>query len=352
MADIKPIEWRDNKLIILDQRLLPQQEVYREIGDVAGVAEAIKTLAVRGAPAIGIAAAYGIALGALGIQVADMPAFLAELRQISAVLAASRPTARNLFWAIETMTAQAEKGRSVRSTRRSLLDLALKIHREQMRRDKCLAAFGAELFAPGDTILTHCNAGALATAGFGSALGVIKQAHAQLKGVRVVATETRPLLQGARLTAFELKKAGVPFTLITDSMAGSFMHLHKIQAVVVGADRIAANGDTANKIGTYSLAVLAKENRIPFYVAAPVNTIDLSISGEGGIVIEERRPEEVTSLHGVAIAPEGIKTANPAFDVTPHKYISAIVSENGIARKPFTRTLKLLCTENKAAGDH
>jgi methylthioribose-1-phosphate isomerase len=345
MPDLKPLEWRDNKLILLDQRLLPRKEVYLEISDYRDVVEAIRTLAVRGAPALGVAAAYGVALGALSIQTKNFSDFLEQLKEVAQALAASRPTARNLFWALEGMLKLALKSQDVGSAKRSLVEAAIMIHAQQMESDQSLARFGANLFKEGDTILTHCNAGALATAGFGTALGVIKQAHANFKNIQAIATETRPLLQGARLTAFELKQAGIPFTLITDSMAGSFMRRGKVQGVIVGADRIAANGDTANKIGTYCLAVLAKENGIPFYVAAPLNTVDVSIAGGEEIIIEERQPEEVTSLQGVGIAPQGVEAANPAFDVTPHQYISAIITERGIVRKPFRQGLKKISSQ-------
>jgi methylthioribose-1-phosphate isomerase len=340
MPEIKPLEWRHNRLVILDQTLLPSQEVYLELVDHRQVAKAIERLAVRGAPAIGVAAAYGVVLGALSIQADNMVDFLFELRKATQFLAASRPTARNLFWAIERMISVAEKSREVESCKKALVEEALGIHRRQMDSDKRMAHFGAGLFKEGDTILTHCNTGPLATAGFGTALGVIKQAYADIKNIEVIATETRPLLQGARLTAFELQRAGIPFTLITDSMAGSFMRLGKVGAVIVGADRIAANGDTANKIGTYSLAALARLHAIPFYVAAPLSTVDLTIAGGDEIIIEARKPEEVTTIRGIRIAPENIRVANPAFDVTPHQYIDAIVTETGVIREPFEEGLR------------
>jgi methylthioribose-1-phosphate isomerase len=338
MPDLIPLEWRNNKLILLDQTQLPQREVYQEIGDYHEVASAIKKLAVRGAPAIGVAAAYGVALGALEIQTRDKTKFLTELKKVTQTLWNSRPTARNLFWAIERMDRIASTFQDVDRIKKALVEEARKIHQEQIESDKHLSEFGSALFNEGDTILTHCNTGALATAGYGTALGVIKQAFAEGKKIQVIATETRPLLQGARLTACELKKAGIPFTLITDSMAGSFMRRGIIQAVIVGADRITRNGDTANKIGTYTLAVLAKEHRIPFYVAAPMSTLDLSLASGDEIVIEERQPEEVTCIQGVCNTPEGIRVANPAFDVTPHKYITAIVTEKGIIREPYFNT--------------
>jgi methylthioribose-1-phosphate isomerase len=335
MADLTPLEWRNNKMILLDQTRLPQEEVYLEISDYLEVAEAIKRLVVRGAPAIGIAAAYGVALGALNIETADLLEFRRELGRVNQILAASRPTARNLFWAIERMERVTAAGRSVDQIQQALVEEAILIHREQMAADLALARLGATLINKGDTILTHCNTGALATGGYGTALGVIKQAYADGKKIRVIVTETRPLLQGARLTACELKKAGLPFTLITDSMAGSFMRRGLINTVIVGADRIARNGDTANKIGTYTLAVLARAHGLPFFVAAPASTVDLSIKSGDEIVIEERRPDEVTGFQGVCTAPTGVEAANPAFDVTPHEYITAIITEKGVIREPF-----------------
>jgi len=335
MVDLLPLEWRNNELIILDQTRLPQEEVYMETTDYREVAESIKRLAIRGAPAIGVAAAYGVALGALRIRAKTKAEFLSELKKAIQTLWDSRPTARNLSWAIERMERVAQAGKDAEQIKIALIDEALKIHQEQMESDKKLAELGTTLIKENDTILTHCNTGALATGGYGTALGVIKKSFEQGKKIQVIATETRPLLQGARLTACELKKAGIPFTLITDSMAGSFMRLGKINAVIVGADRIAKNGDTANKIGTYTLAVLAKEHELPFYVAAPTNTIDLSIASGDQIVIEQRKPKEVTTFQGACSAPECINVANPAFDVTPHQYITAIITEKGIFREPY-----------------
>jgi methylthioribose-1-phosphate isomerase len=340
MPDLKPLQWRDNKLILLDQTRLPGEEIYLEITDYKEVVSAIKCLAVRGAPAIGIASAYGIVLGALQIEAKNKAEFLEKLEIVTRNLAESRPTARNLFWAIEQMDNAAKRANNIPEIKKALIEEALKIHFDQMESDQKMAELGAALFKDGDTILTHCNTGPLATGGCGTALGVIKQAHALFKNIQVVVDETRPLLQGARLTAFELKKAGVPFTLITDSMAGYFMKLGRINAVIVGADRIASNGDTANKIGTYSVAVLAKAHNIPFYIAAPLSTIDLSLASGDEIVIEERRPEEVTCIKGIRIAPENIRAANPAFDVTPHKLITAIITEKGIIKEPYKRGLE------------
>jgi methylthioribose-1-phosphate isomerase len=339
MVDIKPVEWRDGKLIVLDQTRLPAEEVYLEITDYNEVAEAIKRLAIRGAPAIGVAAAYAVALGALSIKTQKKAEFMAILKMITHTLSQSRPTARNLFWAIEHMEQAARRGKDPEAIKSELIKEAVLIHGAQVESDMQLSLSGATLLDEGDTVLTHCNAGALATAGYGTALGVIKLAYAEGKKIRVFATETRPLLQGARLTAFELLRASIPFTLITDSMAGSLMRKGLIDAVIVGADRIARNGDTANKIGTYSLAVLAKEHGLPFYVAAPTNTIDLSVHTGEGIIIEERSPDEVTVFQGVHIAPEGIQVYNPAFDVTPHQYITAIITEKGIIRGRFEEEL-------------
>ncbi len=327
---MEPVKWLGDRLRILDQTKLPRKEVYPELTTPNQVASAIKQLKVRGAPALGVTAAYGMALGALAIKARSKDEFIAKLKRSAKVLADSRPTARNLFWAIERMLSVAESGNEVARIKQALVAEAIKIHREQIENDRKLSRLGAGLIKDGDTILTHCNTGALATGGYGTALGVIKQAHEDGKDIRVIATETRPLLQGARLTACELKAAGIPFTLITDSMAGYFMKQGGIDLVIVGADRIAANGDTANKIGTYTLAVLAREHGIPLYVAAPTSTIDTSLASGDEIPIEERRPEEVTRFRGVCTAPEGVCAANPAFDVTPHRYITAIITEKGI----------------------
>ena len=334
----RAIEWLDGKIRILDQSRLPQEQIFTDLDNYHDVVLAIKEMRVRGAPAIGIAAAYGIALGALGIKTANRDEFLVQLNQVMQTFAASRPTAVNLFQAINRM-GKAARGDDVAEIRRALVNEAEQIHQGEITATMQLSQLGAELIKDGFTMLTHCNAGPLATAGYGTALGVIKAAREQGKKVSVFATETRPLLQGARLTTWELMQAGIPVTLITDSMAGYFMHQRKIDCVIVGADRIAANGDVANKIGTYTLAVLAKESEIPFYVAAPTSTIDLSLSSGAGIPIEERSPEEVSHIQGVPIAPKGIKAANPAFDVTPHRYITTIVTEKGIVREPYLEGL-------------
>ena len=334
----RAIEWLDGKLRILDQSKLPGEQIFADLDNYHDVVLAIKEMRVRGAPAIGVAGAYGIALGASGIETANEGEFLAQLQQVMQTFAASRPTAVNLFQAIDRMK-KAVRGDGVAEIKNSLINEAKRIHQEEVTATKQLSQLGAELIKDGFTLLTHCNAGPLATAGYGTALGVIKAAKDQGKRVSVFVTETRPLLQGARLTTWELRQEGIPVTLITDSMAGYFMQQRKIDCVIVGADRIAANGDVANKIGTYTLAVLAKESKIPFYVAAPTSTIDLSLSSGDKIPIEERSPEEVTHIQGVPIAPEGIRAANPAFDVTPHSYITAIITEKGIIEGPYTEGL-------------
>ena len=336
----QPIEWLGNKVKLLDQTRLPREEVYLELSDYQEVASAIKEMRIRGAPAIGVAGAYGIALGALKIEAASRDEFLLRLKDIMQTLAATRPTARNLFVAIDRMQQAAGAGGDMEQIKKALVSEAARIHSEEAEATGKLARFGAELIKDGATILTHCNTGPLATAGYGTALGVIRQAKEQGKKIKVLASETRPLLQGARLTAWELKQALIPFTLITDSMAGHFLSRGEIDCIIIGADRIASNGDTANKIGSYTLAVLAMENGVPFYVAAPVSTIDLSLACGDEIPIEERDPDEVTHLQGVSTAPEGTKAANPAFDVTPHYYITAIITEKGIIKEPYSERLK------------
>jgi len=297
-------------------------------------------LKIRGAPAIGIAVGYGLALGGLRIKAQDAAIFRRELKAISRDLAATRPTARNLFRALERLERVAEKGTDVEQIKQALVAEAIAIHEEEAEATLKLSKLGSELLKDGSTVLTHCNTGPLATGGYGTALGVIRQAHEQGKSLKVIATETRPLLQGARLTAWELKQLGIPFTLITDSMAGYFMSRGEVDCVIVGADRIAANGDTANKIGTYTLAILATEHKIPFYVAAPLTTLDPTLKTGAEIPIEQRGPEEVTHFQGVPTAPESTKAANPAFDVTPNRYITAIITEGGIIRKPFSEGIK------------
>ena len=342
MKDFKIIEWLGDRIKIIDQTELPHKEVFLELHDCHEVAEAIKKLCIRGAPDIGVAAAYGFALAAQGIKASSKADFLTRLRPVSETLASSRPTAVNLFWALERMNKVAQSGKNVSQIKAALISEAQRIEAENDEANRRLSEFGAELIQDGFTILTHCNAGSLATAGYGTALGVIKMAKEQGKKVKVYANETRPLLQGARLTVWEMLKENIPVTLITDSMAGYFMNKGAINCVIVGADRIAANGDVANKIGTYTMAVLAAENGIPFYVAAPMSTVDFSLSSGADIPIEERNPDEVTHIRGIRIAPKGAKAANPAFDVTPHCYVSAIITEKGIAREPYVERLKAL----------
>jgi len=342
---IRPVEWRNGAVVLLDQRLLPLQEVYRVYRDHRDVARAIKDMVVRGAPAIGVAAAMGIALGMA--QTTDSDASRAFDR-ICRRFAGTRPTAVNLFWAIERMRrafARA-RGRSTEVVREMLRQEAIAIYHEDIANNRALGKAGAMLLKPRTTVLTHCNAGALATAGYGTALGVVRAAHEAGKQIAVIATETRPFLQGARLTAWELRKDRIPTTLITDSMVGHFMKRGLIGAVIVGADRTAANGDVANKIGTYTIAVLAARHRIPFYVAAPISTVDLGCPSGDEIPIEERGPRELTHLNERQIAPTGVKVMNPAFDVTPHGLISAIITERGVARAPYLKSLaRLVGTE-------
>jgi methylthioribose-1-phosphate isomerase len=342
MKDLKIIEWLGDRIRIIDQTQLPHKEVYLELHDYREVADAIKKLRIRGAPDIGVTAAYGFALGAQSIKANSRDDFMTKLRPITKTLASSRPTAVNLFWALERMNKIAQAGKNVTAIKKSLISEAKRIDGENDEANRRLSELGAELIEDGFTILTHCNTGSLATAAYGTALGVIKMAHEQGKKVKVYATETRPLLQGARLTTWELLKENIPVTLITDSMAGYFMSRGAVNCAIVGADRIAANGDVANKIGTYSLAVLAAENGIPFYVAAPMSTVDFSLSSGTDIPIEERNPEEVTHIQGLRIAPKKVKAANPAFDVTPHCYISAIITEKGVVREPYVERLRAL----------
>lgn len=337
---MKAIEWTGEKLRVIDQTRLPQELVFLELEDFREVAEAIMALRVRGAPAIGVAAAYGLVLGAQGIQAHSRSQFLSGLKYVADFLKGTRPTAVNLSWALNRMMQAAETGERVSEVRSLLIAEARRIDAEDEAANRRMGQFGAELVEDGATILTHCNAGFLATAGYGTALGVIRAAVEQGKKVRVYATETRPLLQGARLTTWELMQDGIDVTLIADTMTGYFLSRGAINCAIVGADRIAANGDTANKIGTYNIAVLAQENGVPFYVAAPTSTVDLSLSSGAMIPIEERNPEEVTHIRGIPIAPQGVKAANPAFDVTPHCYITAIVTEKGVVREPYEARLR------------
>jgi methylthioribose-1-phosphate isomerase len=345
---VNTVEWTDGRVRLIDQTALPLEYRIVECTSHEEVAEAIRGMKVRGAPAIGVTAAYGMALGASAYRGSNPDAFCAHMRQVSDRLGSTRPTAVNLFWALEKMLAIALRApeAGIDATRERLIDAAHHIAREDVEANRRMGAFGAELLPDEGSVLTHCNAGALATAGYGTALGVIRAAIERGKRISVYADETRPFLQGARLTAWELVRDGIPVTLITDNMAGHFMQRGAIDAVIVGADRVAANGDVANKIGTYSVAVLAKENGIPFYVAAPTSTVDLAIASGDEIVIEERDPAEVLYLAGRRIAPEGVGVANPAFDVTPHRYVTAIITENGIAREPYGQALRQLVNES------
>jgi methylthioribose-1-phosphate isomerase len=330
---IPTVEWKDGAVRLLDQSRLPRHVEYLDCRDVESVASAIRELKVRGAPAIGVTAAMGVALGAQGLRMSDEASFVKALLGICEQLAATRPTAVNLFWAIERMKVRLGqlKGQPLETIKTALLKEAQAIHDEDIALCKAMGRHGAELIQDGQTVLTHCNAGALATAGYGTALGVVRAAWEQGKKIQVIADETRPVLQGARLTAWELMQDHIPVTLITDNMAGALMRQGKIQLCVVGADRIAANGDVANKIGTYSVAVLARAHGIPFYVAAPYSTIDLKTLSGADIPIEQRNPLEVTSIHGShAVAPEGVPVYNPAFDVTPAELITGIITERGV----------------------
>jgi len=342
-TDLLPIEWQEpGRIRLLDQTRLPAEEVYLETADYREIAGAIRELRVRGAPLIGIAAAYGLALAARSIDTNDREPFLERLREAAAELAATRPTAVNLRWALDRMLSVAEAAASPQEARARLAAEARRIHQEDIAANQRLGAHGAALLPAGASVLTHCNTGSLATGGYGTALGVVRAAWEQEKLNHVYATETRPLLQGARLTAWELSRLGIPFTVIVDSAAGSLLRGGRAQAVVVGADRIAANGDVANKIGTYPLAVLAREAGVPFYVAAPTSTIDLSTASGEEIPIEERDAAEVTSFGGSRSTPEGTDAANPAFDVTPHDYVIAIITEAGVARPPYQESLARL----------
>jgi methylthioribose-1-phosphate isomerase len=342
------IALENDAVVMIDQRKLPGQEVYVHCRTAAEVARAIRTMVIRGAPAIGVAAAMGIALGTRNSQATGTQKFAAEFFKLCELMAGTRPTAVNLFWAIDrmkrTFTAGAEAGESVEQIKDRLDREAKAIHDEDVASCRAMGAFGAEV-VPGDArILTHCNAGALATAGYGTALGVIRGAVAAGKQVAVFADETRPFFQGARLTAWELLRDGIDTTVITDNMAGALMSQGRVNFVVVGADRIAANGDTANKIGTYGVALLAREHNIPFYVAAPVSTIDLKTPDGAGIPIEERNAREVTHVGSARVAPDGARIWNPAFDVTPARLIAGIITERGIMRPPYTESLKAACS--------
>ncbi|MFA6078325.1 MAG: S-methyl-5-thioribose-1-phosphate isomerase [Candidatus Omnitrophota bacterium] len=339
---VETINWTDGSIKYVDQTLLPGSFKFRRCRDIKKLWRAIKRLEIRGAPAIGIAGALGVALGVKNSRAKDFNSLYAEVKSITKYLASSRPTAVNLFWALERMEAAALsfRGMPVGKIKKALLKEAIKVIDEDKKNCRAMARYGANLVKKGDVILTHCNAGGLATADYGTALGVLFEAHKQGKRIKVYADETRPLLQGARLTAWELLHEGIDTTLICDNMAASLMGKGRIDKIFVGADRIASNGDTANKIGTYSLAVLAKHHKVPFYVVAPSSTFDFSLHSGKAIPIEERDGDEVRTMQGKFIAPKDVKVYNPAFDVTPNEYITAIVTEFGIFKKPYKSSLK------------
>jgi methylthioribose-1-phosphate isomerase len=339
---LNTLEWRDGALILIDQRRLPGDLVYETCADVDAVARAISELRVRGAPAIGVSAAYGLVIAANASRAETLPELRRDVEAAAAQLRATRPTAVNLGWALDETLRALDGASDVRAARAALAAKADQLAREDLAACRRIGDNGAPLIPPGARVLTHCNAGALATVGYGTALGVIRSAHAQGRLSEVLVDETRPVLQGARLTAWELVREGIPATLIADGAAAHYMARGRVDAVVVGADRIAANGDVANKIGTYGLAVLAHAHGIPFYVAAPVSTLDLSIVSGEHIPIEERAAEEVTTIGGQRIAPEGVRVGNPAFDVTPARYVTAIVTERGVAEAPYEASLRAL----------
>ncbi len=349
----QPIEWTDKGVVMLDQRLLPTEEVHYTYTNYREVASAITDMVIRGAPAIGVAAAMGVAIGVLHSNAKTVAELKPEFDEICAVLAKTRPTAVDLFWAIDRMkkkfaaiTAQTSDLEKIRA---AMIAEAKQVHLEKKATDEAMGRFGAELMPSEGRVMTQCNAGALATAGIGTALGVFRVAVEQGKHLHVLVPETRPYLQGARLTAWELHKGGIPLTLITDNMVGHFLKTGTVGAIVTGADRVAANGDTANKIGTYQIAVLAKENNVPFYIAAPISTFDLSIPDGTHIPIEERSSDEVVYIKNVRIAPD-VKAAHPGFDVTPARYITAIITERGVARAPYTASLRALANATQAAS--
>ena len=336
---VKTIEWKNDRVVMLDQRLLPHKEVYRVYRDYQGVAEAIRSMVIRGAPAIGVAAAMGVAVGMLK---APAKTFDREFERIVLALGKTRPTAVNLFWALQRMRNVycENRSRGVEAVQRALREEAQKIFHEDIAANKQLGKFGAGLLGNAKHIMTHCNAGALATAGYGTALGVLRALKESGQQFEVLVNETRPFLQGARLTAWELKKEKIPVTLITDNMAGYLMQKGKVDAIVVGCDRVAANGDVANKIGTYTLAVLAQRHGICFYVAGPTSSIDIDCRSGDDIPIEQRDPKEVSHIFGKPVAPKGISICNPAFDVTAQELISAIITEKGVIHPPYLQNIR------------
>src|SRR5262245_58181643 len=345
---IQTLEWTDRGVRFLDQRKLPTEEVYVNCTTYQQVADVIRNMVVRGAPAIGVAAGLGIALGVKNSKAESVGELKKEFDEICDVIGKTRPTAVNLFWAIRRMQQKFEslRVRPVEQIKREIVEEGKRMHAEDIAINQAMGRHGAALMPASGSVLTHCNAGALATAGYGTALGVIRAAVEQGKKIHVYADETRPFLQGSRLTAWELMKDGIPTTVISDNMSGAMMKQGKIGAIVVGADRIAANGDVANKIGTYTVAILAKEHNIPFYVAAPISTVDLDTPDGSKIPIEQRNAREVTHIAGKQMTPEGVEIENPAFDVTPAKYVTAIVTERGIARAPYENSLRDLAKSN------
>ena len=350
MPEIVPLEWTGDSLRMLDQTMLPQEEAVVTARTHTDVVQAIGTLQIRGAPAIGVAGAYALVLAAKAVSTLDMQRMFNYLADVGKEVASARPTARNLQWAVARVLNAAYSTRSISDMRRRIEAEAIAIHHEDLAANRSIGRLGAELLSSGDVVLTHCNTGALATAGYGTALGVIRTAWEAGKKIRVLVTETRPVLQGARLTMWELVHLGIPAELIVDSAAGTYLAKGEVSYVLVGADRVSANGDTANKIGTYPLAVVARENGVPFYVVSPTSTLDMSLASGDGIQIEERDLEEVYKFGKVATTPKGIKARNPAFDVTPNRYVSGIVTEKGVVRPPFAEELRKL-TEGEVAAD-
>src|ERR1700692_2719056 len=349
---IQTLEWTDSGVRFIDQTKLPMEETYVNCKTYVEVADVIRNMVVRGAPAIGVAAAMGIALGVKNSKAENGADLKTDFDQICETIRQTRPTAVNLFWAIRRMTEKFEslRARPIAQIKQALVEEAQRMHAEDIAANQAMGRHGATLMPSSGGVLTHCNAGALATAGYGTALGVIRAAVEAGKKIHVYADETRPFLQGSRLTAWELMKDGIPTTVISDSMAGAMMKQGKIGAIVVGADRIAANGDVANKIGTYTVAVLAKENGIPFYVAAPLSTVDFETASGNQIPIEQRNSREVTHIAGKQMVPDGVRVENPAFDVTPAKYVTAIVTERGIARAPYDESLRSLAGVDVKGG--
>jgi methylthioribose-1-phosphate isomerase len=342
---MRTIEWKEGKVFLIDQRKLPQKYEIINCSTYQEVAEAIKKMKIRGAPAIGVAAAFGMALAAYSSKAENYEIFIQDMEKAKKCLALTRPTAVNLFWALNRIMnlITTKKNIDLFKLKDMILQESKTIAKEDIKINRAIGRYGSSLIKDRDSILTHCNAGALATVDHGTALGVMRTAFiSEGKNIHVYVDETRPVLQGARLTAWELKQEKIPFTLITDNMAGFLMFKNKVDLIIVGADRIALNGDVVNKIGTYSLSVLARENKVPFYVAAPLSTIDLSLKTGSMIPIEERGPKEVTHILGKEITPKGVKVFNPAFDLTPNRYITGIITEKGIIRKPYKENIKLV----------